>query len=1024
MSDSFTWLHLTDLHYGLGGQDCLWPNLREPFLRDLEELHAISGPWNAVLFTGDLVQRGQSEEFVNLQSTFLDPLIDELNRLGSKDVKVLAVPGNHDLERPGKNLPNSDVMTNLMLRPDNFHTSQSDLWRQHAAWTPFIHERFKNYSSWWEALKFRPHQIKQGILPGDFATSLPWGDHSIGIVGLNTTFLQLTEGDFKEKLAWNVAQLHAICEGGVDTWSSKHIFCLLMTHHGPEWLTPGCRTHGENEITPEGRFMVHLFGHQHESGMTFVRFGGSAESIRRHQGVSLFGIKRENHTSPIKRSHGYAVTKVSWERDALLMQTWPRVAKDSNGWHFIPDHSLRLAGVSTKAERIAITNRSFRQVTTSHAKGINTESRAIAPVGASSSSQQFDNLSAFTMRLAQISPEATTSSVLPLLTKIWREESRSDWAWLWIYNRYLDCWDLVCHEHRPEYRVSEPTDLRVDLTSVSEFVAQSKQPVLIDSIENWQASLSDTTYRVASAKWLVENKCTAFVGIPLLTSHGVERDQQSQVSQHLQVRASICLHFSSADSARSFFNTVSESNLMTMGTLTALAIGASYNAERLSLLYQLNRLSSDHLIRFSKRPEKLRREYLAHLTNLIRSTLRVNGVTFFYRIPYLNAVECLYTTGLIDKNSNVVKPNSLSDVRYDRNEGRTGTCFWTASPVFVTRTDVANKSAKFIEASTQGALTDFPALMWPITSKTPDSSGMSILGPNLAADGVVRITERTNTDRTMHQRYLSFTPIEAEILAFIAEQVGPVLKAITIQLIREKQLALVKHDLDALSQSVQASAASIKESKDNDLSISDYALTDLEGAQILVKLLVAQIAPGALERITPKFTRTALLGDVIARNVALLQQYGKSSHYDPSAAVSKIRVEYRKEDFIYFPFLFVDKLLIERAFLNIAVNAVKYANPGTTVEVAPRFDSDAYCIEISNIGIGVDQRDAKNIFKPYFRGRNAKKHSQGVGLGLHIASQYIEAHGGRVELTRCGGDGSKTVFSIILPASLKKKPQT
>ena len=52
-TDSFSWLHLTDFHYGLKDQGCLWPTLRQPFLRDLAELYERCGPWDAVLFTGD-----------------------------------------------------------------------------------------------------------------------------------------------------------------------------------------------------------------------------------------------------------------------------------------------------------------------------------------------------------------------------------------------------------------------------------------------------------------------------------------------------------------------------------------------------------------------------------------------------------------------------------------------------------------------------------------------------------------------------------------------------------------------------------------------------------------------------------------------------------------------------------------------------------------------------------------------------------------------------------------------------------
>lgn len=97
---SFSWLHLTDFHFGLEGQKFLWPNLRQTFLDDLAELHKLSGPWQAVLFTGDLVQQGKSEEFEEMQQKVLDRLREKLTELGSGDAVLLAVPGNHDLYRP------------------------------------------------------------------------------------------------------------------------------------------------------------------------------------------------------------------------------------------------------------------------------------------------------------------------------------------------------------------------------------------------------------------------------------------------------------------------------------------------------------------------------------------------------------------------------------------------------------------------------------------------------------------------------------------------------------------------------------------------------------------------------------------------------------------------------------------------------------------------------------------------------------------------------------------------------------
>src|SRR5712692_4722775 len=93
-----SWLHLTDLHRGMSAQSYLWPNIEKNFFDDLKTLHKLCGPWDLILFSGDLVQKGTPQEFRKLDST-LKRLYERLNELGS-DPFLFAVPGNHDLKRP------------------------------------------------------------------------------------------------------------------------------------------------------------------------------------------------------------------------------------------------------------------------------------------------------------------------------------------------------------------------------------------------------------------------------------------------------------------------------------------------------------------------------------------------------------------------------------------------------------------------------------------------------------------------------------------------------------------------------------------------------------------------------------------------------------------------------------------------------------------------------------------------------------------------------------------------------------
>ncbi|MEN9867717.1 MAG: hypothetical protein RL748_3307 [Pseudomonadota bacterium] len=337
-STSFSWLHLTDLHFGLKGQDCLWPNLRQPFLDDLTELHKATGPWQAVLFTGDLVQQGKSAEFAEMQKAVLDRLWQKLAELGSGDAVLLAVPGNHDLYRPDPKADNAAVDT--LLEPGEFQRIAAKFWDKPAGpYRTVVKEAFAAYTEWWQATPKRAPDIAHGIIPGDFACTLPCGEQRIGIIGLNTAFLQLGGGDYHGKLVWDVRQLQAVCGGATDDWLRQHDVCLLLTHQGPDWLTPEARQHGESEIAPAGRFGAHLYGHMHETKLQYIQHGGNPDAVRLLQGCSVFGMEKYGEPPELMRTHGYTAGKITFEDGQATLRIWPRIATNKTGpWRFIPDY--------------------------------------------------------------------------------------------------------------------------------------------------------------------------------------------------------------------------------------------------------------------------------------------------------------------------------------------------------------------------------------------------------------------------------------------------------------------------------------------------------------------------------------------------------------------------------------------------------------------------------------------------------------------------------------------------------------
>lgn len=357
---SFNWLHLTDLHSGLHGQSSLWPNVREAFWNDLEKLHKMSGPWDAVLFTGDLVQSGSEAEFAELEDKVLGPLWAHLAKLGTKDPVLLTVPGNHDLARPESKKPKAALR--LMLQKNGFGEIAEEFWSDPSCeYREIVSAAFANYQTWSKKnVRNKGVTITPGELPGDFSASLNVQTDDgeplkIGIAGINTTFLQIEKGDYKQRLVLDPRQLHQACDGDLPAWTKDHDACILMTHQGPDWLDPNA-TEAYTEVNPAGRFAVHLFGHMHETTLRSTATGGG-KIVRQWQGNSLFGLEKFGDPPQTDRRHGYGAGRIEFDNDGATICHWPRRAiKDvAKGWRFSPDHEscvLDESNSCTKPERL------------------------------------------------------------------------------------------------------------------------------------------------------------------------------------------------------------------------------------------------------------------------------------------------------------------------------------------------------------------------------------------------------------------------------------------------------------------------------------------------------------------------------------------------------------------------------------------------------------------------------------------------------------------------------------------------
>jgi two-component system, OmpR family, sensor histidine kinase BaeS len=102
-----------------------------------------------------------------------------------------------------------------------------------------------------------------------------------------------------------------------------------------------------------------------------------------------------------------------------------------------------------------------------------------------------------------------------------------------------------------------------------------------------------------------------------------------------------------------------------------------------------------------------------------------------------------------------------------------------------------------------------------------------------------------------------------------------------------------------------------------------------------------------------------------------------------------------------------------QALGNLVSNAIRYTPPGGRVQVSAAQEDGHVKICVEDNGPGISQEEQSRIFQPFYRGKAARRFSDGMGLGLPIAQDLIEAQGGELRLDSTIGKGSR--FTIDLP---------
>lgn len=113
------------------------------------------------------------------------------------------------------------------------------------------------------------------------------------------------------------------------------------------------------------------------------------------------------------------------------------------------------------------------------------------------------------------------------------------------------------------------------------------------------------------------------------------------------------------------------------------------------------------------------------------------------------------------------------------------------------------------------------------------------------------------------------------------------------------------------------------------------------------------------------------------------------------------------------PAIHMDPERMAQVLGNLLSNAVKYSPKGGSVTVTGGADGAEVWYQVSDTGPGIDLEEQGQVFEPFYRSQKVHRFPQGLGLGLTIARDIVEAHGGRLKLTSVPGEGCQ--FTVHLP---------
>jgi two-component system, NarL family, sensor kinase len=126
-----------------------------------------------------------------------------------------------------------------------------------------------------------------------------------------------------------------------------------------------------------------------------------------------------------------------------------------------------------------------------------------------------------------------------------------------------------------------------------------------------------------------------------------------------------------------------------------------------------------------------------------------------------------------------------------------------------------------------------------------------------------------------------------------------------------------------------------------------------------------------------------------------------------------LSLNYGESEFRQFLWVDGDAFQLERVFANLLTNAINHSPRGAKVEVTLGTQGSQQVVKVMDTGAGIQPDEMPRLFDRFYQGASDRQAS-GSGLGLYLARQIVEAHGGTIWAENRSPQGA--IFGFRLPA--------